>query len=331
MKSSILFSAIITFLFLLPAHQAFAWGRDGHETIGYLAASLIHNTNAETHVAALLQSGETLATAAEWADCAKGKKYCQAPLTPEMKQYGKDNPHHKKYHYTDIPFQLSNYDLNEIGTTPDDVVHILQDAILILQNKPPIDTSHKLTQREALFVIAHMVGDIHQPLHVGAAYVSYHKFITPTSEAQAKKTFSEGGNWLCVGSTGLHSHWDTDYVQRAMKKAGAQMDEAFATKLNESQLSIHDSGTPITWPEQWAAETLLLAKDVLSGVKVIQKREQGPNGTCSKPNPNKPSPGNMWTVELPDGYADHAVQMVVPEQLYKAGVRLANLLEAIWP
>lgn len=247
MKPSFIFNPIIKILvfFSLPAQLAFAWGHDGHETIGYIVASLIKGTNAENHVAALLEPEESLATAAQWADCAKGFRYCQAPLTPEMKKYGTDNPKHHNYHYTDIPFQISSYDLNEIGTTPDDVVHILQDAILILQNKPPIDSSHELTQRDALFILAHMVGDIHQPLHVGAAYISNLKYVAPKTESKAKQTFSEGGNWLCVGSKGLHSLWDGDYVKHAMTNAEADTDEVFAAKLSESGNVIHDSGSPI--------------------------------------------------------------------------------------
>jgi hypothetical protein len=321
----------ILFLFCLVPSLVFAWGRDGHETIGYIAAAQIKGTNAESHVAALLKPGETLATAAEWPDCAKGYTYCQAALTDEMKEYGANNPKHHNYHYTDVPFQLSSYEWNDIGANPDDVVHVLQDAILTLQNQPLIDPSHKFTQREALFVVAHMVGDIHQPLHVGAAYVSNLKYITPKTEAKAKQTFSEGGNWLCVGSTGLHSLWDTHYVQQAMKHVGVTDDEAFAKNLSASGSVNGNSGNPITWPKLWATESLLLANDELSDVRVTNKRHQGPKGSCSPPNTVAQSAGNMWTVVLPPGYADHASQTVVPEQLHKAGVRLANVLKAIWP
>ncbi len=73
-----------------------AWGRDGHETVGYIAASLIIGTNAEKKVKALLHSGETLATAAEWADCAKGINYCQKQPTMELQDFAQHNPHHNR-------------------------------------------------------------------------------------------------------------------------------------------------------------------------------------------------------------------------------------------
>lgn len=325
--------ALPPFLFFwsLSASFAFAWGRDGHEAIGYLAASLIAGTNAETQVAALLKPGETLATATEWADCAKGWRYCQAPLTQEMKDFGIRNPQHHAYHYTDIPFQLADYNSTEIGTTPDDIVHVLQDAILILQNKPPIDSSHDLTQREALFILAHMTGDIHQPLHVGASFISNNKYIVPATEDKANKTSNRGGNWLCVGAKPFHGLWDTDYVKRAMQNAEVDTSESFAEKLSELGHVKATSKTAIRWPEQWATETLALAKAEFSNIKISSKRLQGPEGSCSQPKSDKPSPGNMWTLKLPDGYADHAAQEIVPDQLHKAGVRLANLLKAIWP
>jgi hypothetical protein len=310
------------------SQPAFAWGKEGHETVGYIAASLIAGTKAEAHVRALLKPNETLATAAEWPDCAKG--YC-GRLTKEMTEFNHDNLKNHSYHYTDVPFQLPKYDLNAIGTTPDDVVHILRDAISVLQDKPPIDPSHKLTQREALFILAHMVGDIHQPLHVGAAYVSNLKYIVPKTQDEAKQTFSEGGNWLCVGSKGLHSLWDGEYVKVAMKDAGAETSKDFAAKLVAAENVAHSTGSAIQWPSQWATESLHLADDELADISIIKKRAQGPKGSCSRPRADKPSSGNMWTVELPAGYADHAVQDVVPAQLRKAGVRLAELLKAIWP
>jgi hypothetical protein len=61
----------------LRCPPAWGWGSEGHETIGAMADMLLAGTNAGQRVQALLVPGETLSTAAIWADCAKGFLYCQ--------------------------------------------------------------------------------------------------------------------------------------------------------------------------------------------------------------------------------------------------------------
>src|SRR6266851_2399312 len=51
---------------------AFAWNAQGHQTVGAIADALLVGTNAGSKVRTILGSGETLRTAALWADCAKG-------------------------------------------------------------------------------------------------------------------------------------------------------------------------------------------------------------------------------------------------------------------
>lgn len=309
--------------------SAAAWGRDGHETVGYVAAAAIKGTVAEREVGKLLRNGETLATAAEWPDCAKG--YCDAPLTTEMQEFNTDNKHNHAYHYTDVPFQKKAYEKNAIGAAPDDVVHILEDAILVLQDKPPQNPEHKLTKREALFILAHMVGDIHQPLHVGAAYIDEHlALVDPKSQANAKATFSEGGNWLCVGASGLHGLWDTDYVKGAMNNAGVTSSSDFASSLRAKPGVGPTAGSPLAWPTAWAMESLQLAAKGLKNIQVKEKRKQDTRHGCGMPDTAQPVADNMWSIVLPPAYEQQAVDLI-PGRLHAAGLHLAALLQAIWP
>lgn len=150
------FSASIVAALLALSGSAFGWGKDGHETVGLIAARLIAGSHAERAVKALLKPGESLASAAEWADCAKGFNYCNKQPTEEMQQFAQRNPSHHSYHYTDVPFQLSTYDEAAIGASKDDVVHAMEDAIRTLKNQAPASASHDFTKREALFILAHM-------------------------------------------------------------------------------------------------------------------------------------------------------------------------------
>ena len=312
--------------------DARAWGRDGHQTIGYLAASLIKGSQAEKEVGKLLHSRESLATAAEWPDCAKGRRVCNAPLTAEMTAFNHDNPKNHNYHYTDIPFGEPKYDESSIGADKNDIVHALEDAIRVLQGKTVADPAHKFSKREALFLVAHLVGDIHQPLHVGAAYVDTNNtFFTPDTVAKKNKSSTEGGNWLCWRSVKLHGAWDGDYVVRAMKDAHRTTDRTYAATLKGAAEQIDkDTGDPTGWPKKWANESLLLSKTELSSVQVLGRRRQDKSGGCGlsqlSPDPKKVA----WKIDLPSTYRDEAIE-IVPKQLSKAGSRLANLLQAIWP
>jgi hypothetical protein len=279
----------------------------------------------------LLNSGETMATAAEWPDCAKGFRYCHKDPTPEMKDFADRNPNHHSYHYTDVPFQIDEYSDDAVGASPDDVVHILGDAILVLKGQSPSNFAHNITRREALFILAHMVGDIHQPLHVGAAYVdSGDQFVVPETPEEAKDDFTQGGNLLCHGSKGVHSFWDDNLATAAMKKAKVTTSKAFATTLLPEAKKIKaDVGQIETWPAKWATESLNLSEQELSPLTVTDKRKAGAASSCqtSKLSNN----GDMvWVVEFPPDYArDGAV--IAREQLAKAGARLARVLKAIWP
>jgi hypothetical protein len=310
---------------------ALAYGHQGHETVGLIAASLIKGTNAEKQVKRLLQKEETLATASEWADCAKGFTYCHADPTEEMKDFVQRNPNHHAYHYTDIPFQLRAYKKGEIGTTPDDVVNIMEDAIRVLKNQPQQNPAHNLKKREALVVLVHMTGDIHQPMHVGAAYISEDdEFIVPRNEEEAKSTFTQGGNLLCDRSKGVHSYWDTDLVLRAMRvskvKNSVELAQVLLTKAKKIKV---DPGVATNWPMRWATESLQLSELELAPITVVQKRKAGPGRSpCEASDPN--SSNYVWDVRLPDEYGPEGAT-TVSEQLSKAGARLAWLLRAIWP
>jgi hypothetical protein len=60
-----IFLFVVTAVLSLGANCALAWGHQGHETVGYIAALLIKGTNAEKQIKKLLKPGETLSTAAE--------------------------------------------------------------------------------------------------------------------------------------------------------------------------------------------------------------------------------------------------------------------------
>lgn len=322
-------SIILFFIFLIAiisTSTVFALGREGHETTGIVAAKLISGTRAEKEVAKILKSGEDLATASRWLDCAKGFRYCRTEPTAEMKDYARKNPRHRTYHYADIPFQDGIYKDSAVGANPEDVVHILSQAIAVLQGKTDTTNNpHGFTKREALFLIAHLVGDIHQPLHVGAAYLDADdEFVVPTSEDEVKSgqvVETHGGNWLMLGSHNLHGLWDTDLVQRAMRREHASTPQEFADALLAKRYpKPTDRGNVVTWPRKWADESVKLSKTFLENVTLDERSEVE----------DKDGSHSVWTITLPRTYMPKGT-IQIGKQVYLAGYRMAEVLKAVWP
>ncbi len=182
---------VLGFLIVLPT-TSFGWGNEGHQTVGAIADRLLVGSKASQELNNLLKQGETLSNVSIWADCAKG--YC-GPLTPEMHEFVAANPKHHNYHFTDIPFQKAHYEAGTVGSAEDDVVHIIQQAIEVLRgHQDAAHNPHGFTKRQALLLLTHLVGDIHQPLHVGTAYVNDNdEYAIPASVYPVRPSWTDRG------------------------------------------------------------------------------------------------------------------------------------------
>ncbi|MFM9435973.1 hypothetical protein ACFDR9_003049 [Janthinobacterium sp. CG_23.3] len=334
---------------------AAAWGNHGHRAVGAIADQLIKGSNAQRQVAALLQAGESLEKVAVWADCVKGT-YCGAQ-TAEMLEYTAANPKHSQYHYTDIPFQHAHYHDGAVGSAGNDIVQTLKQTIAVLQGRDDaVSNPRRFSRRQALLLLTHLAGDIHLPLHVGAAYVGKDGgFVVPGAHGQidAANIFdARGGNnlllddaKLAAASAGLippapapldgdagpaskatakpfHSYWDTTVVDYAMRRVGARTPQQFAQIVIGGQPVVAaNTGAPAGWPYQWADDALQASKlayaDVTPGQTSLQT---GKNGDSYK----------VWALEVPQNYPVPS-SALAKAQLIKGGYHLAALLRAIWP
>jgi hypothetical protein len=222
-------------LLIFISSHAFAYGPAGHETVGTIAERYLAGTRALTQVESLLNKGENLARASTWADRAKfPEKY----LSAEMKEFVANNPQHHSFHYCDVPFQETAYRLGLIGTHKQDIVHIMEICIQVLQ-APADDSANslKINKRIALMLLTHLVGDLHQPLHVGCSYIDADdKFVNP--ETGAKGQEDAGANYLHVktrSGTPLHGYWDTQTVKLARDHLGTEDFPAAITQKNPFQ------------------------------------------------------------------------------------------------
>jgi S1/P1 Nuclease len=155
-------------------------------------------------------------------------------------------------------------------------------------------TSTRAAKRDAVMFLVHIIGDIHQPLH-------------------ASDNNDRGGNQSRVRLPGenkdrsLHSVWDIDFVRRA---AHGYSPPTYARELvsrYQSRLKQWRQGSASDWLAESYAISQRLAYGALPGM------------TCDTALPA--------SITLPDHYLSE-VDLVVPEQLAKAGIRIAAELNS---
>ena len=334
-----------------------AWGSDGHRAVGAIADQLLKGSAAEVYIGKLLLPGESLEKIANWPDCVKGT-YC-GPQSPEMLTYVAANPKHGEYHYTNVPFQNAHYHDHGVGTADDDIVQTLKQAILVLQGRADAASNpHGFSQREALILITHLVGDIHQPLHVGNAFVGKDgQFFVPATQAQIDDITifnARGGNDLLLDDAKmtalsdavipapppaeagakpanaypksptkpLHSYWDTTVVDYAMRRLSTRTPQQFARTVIASAPDVgRNSGDPATWPYQWADASLAASKIAFTDVVA---------GPATRQTSRKGDAYNVWALTVPDNYPVPS-SALAKQQLIAGGYHLAAVLQAIWP
>lgn len=320
----------------IAAARAFAWGPEGHQVVGSIADQLL-NDHAKQKVAEIL--GFELRVASTWPDCARSVmrqsdgsfKYvvdpryeppCTSFSSPEERARlvdyvsrnwsnctYEDKPTncHKAFHFADVAIQHDDYERIFVGTSDHDVVSAIKAAIAVLQDKPVPGPFSIKDQKEALFLLAHFVGDIHQPLHVGAIYLdAAGQPVNPDEGSFDENTETAGGNFISEGHNNLHSDWDAIPKKFGSSASAAMVEEAQAVPKTPSALG--------DWAATWASDTVVAAHSAFDGLSFT--------GTGA----------HKWSVQFDDRKAYVRTENQLKEgQLAKAGARLAQLLNAIWP
>lgn len=331
---------------------AHAWSGQGHHTIGTLTAQLIAGTPAGGRVGQLL-GGITLAEASVWADCARGidpardfeyttrGRYAECapfetdPHIAELRAYVQRNLRqcepapgaedcHRGYHYANLAYQRTRYEAGLIGARPDDIVGAAVAAIRVLRGEPTPAPFGFASPREALMVLAHVVGDLHQPLHIGSVYLDADGTpVDPDVTGLDLATFTRGNNQVVIpsrpptGAAGLaaiaagwrmpnlHGMWDG--VPASLTVAGID-----AAWLDAARRVAAAEGDPSLWPAEWAGESLAQSKAALAGLRY------------------GPRQGEVWPATLPPDYEARMAE-IKQRQLTLAAARLAFILKTVFP
>ncbi len=331
--------ALVALLPLLAA-PALAWGPHGHQTVGGIADQLIAGTPTAKKVRAIL--GSNLQMASVWADCARAVeskagqwaytnpgsfKDCavyenpasQAALVAFVKRNATRcgfmasyaQCRHKAWHFTDIPIQLKAYGADLPGAAPNDLVQAVAASITVLQGGKPPAAFNIASRREALRLLVHFVGDLHQPLHVGSIYLTEDgKPMLPKDEHEAKAHDNAGGNGIVLAKSKLHGLWDDvpgKITTNLLAGAGATLAR-----------DVPPATGPIgTWPMAWATDTLQAAPLAFQGLKIGAKVNLGH--------------GDQWPASAEEPAYRRARENLQQAQMVKAGARLAQILTTLWP
>jgi S1/P1 Nuclease len=317
-------------LVLSSSLTGFAWGPDGHEAVGKIA-SLRIKQHTRDRIAQILKPGETLARISNWADFVKYKigEHDSDPDTDAFLQdvHNKDT---RDWHFDDLPLGCTSYDTCT-GFTPDnDVVHLINICIKTLQGHP--DPNQPLSPRNALRLLVHFMGDIHQPLHVGAGYINEngpnHKIMLvtdPVTITQNHFPKDQGANLLIIDNDkkNLHAFWDGDLVKLLMAATNQPTGEALGQFLNTAvtpEASWKGQGPIKTWAAQFATDSLNQSRlHAYKSVEIVRKRTITSHG----------QPLTVYDVTRASDYGS-VNQEVVKIQLAKGGFRLAELLDQIF-
>ena len=324
--------AILGFFF--SSAPAWSWSGKGHRIVGAIADEVLKKSPTTKAKVTEILGGKTLATVSIWADCAKGFTYCHRAPSQEEQAYASKNPEHHNFHYADIPYQESAYVDASAGSAKYDAVHVISYAVAVLRGNAPANDSINLTQREALWVLAHVVGDIHQPLHVAALYYDKdcHDVVDPNIVGAGMPNFgigtsvseTTGGNDLTKGSNNLHHYWDDNFVDKAMKSVGftANATAKFVTYVvKHPPQNWQTSGDPETWSAKWASEIMPTGRFAYEGVRLGQAK-----------HPDEVQPTRLKCtaeVTFEPNYESDAAKVAL-RQVGKAGFRLAALLTAVF-
>jgi hypothetical protein len=203
---------------LLTVTLVFSWFDKGHRIVGLIAQANL-TAEARKEIEKILPGSMPLAEAAIWPD-----------------HEGRSIRDFDPLHYVTIPETASGYDQTRDCPERNCMVEALKwFATVVADKNAPI-----MTRRLALHYVAHLVGDMHQPLHAG----------------QAKDS---GGTGISVSykgaTTNLHFFWDTDLVEM---ETGTDQEIAkrLTANLTEEERLKWQTGDPT----QWTNESFMLVR-----------------------------------------------------------------------
>jgi hypothetical protein len=211
----------LAFVLVAFSFHVMGWGQIGHRTIGEIASK--HLDKKTKKALARIMGHESLAVASTWMDEVK---------SDSTYDYMSD------WHWVTIP-DGKTYETAEKNPNGDVIATIER---LIKE----LETNHEnmpvAQQREYIRILTHLIGDIHQPLHVGTG-------------------LDKGGNdakvnWFWSTPTNLHSVWDSRMIdgrQFSYSELAQAIDHSTKSTIEEWQNAT---------VREWASESMAYREQI---------------------------------------------------------------------
>jgi hypothetical protein len=194
------------------------WGRVGHQVIGEIATQNL-SPNALSEIYKILD-GQSLALVSTWAD--------EMRSNPEFRKYN-------SWHYVNMPLDKEYHEI--IKNPKGDIIKAINKCIEVLKK----EKSSKEMKSFYLKYLVHLVGDIHQPLHVG-------------------RFEDRGGNDIKIDFLGkvsnLHRVWDTQIIEYYTLDYKSLSNELLNKQKTQVSLS----------PKDWSFESQQQVKKIYSQI-----------------------------------------------------------------
>jgi len=222
------YKLVILFLFISISTYATGntaiWGQTGHRVVGEIAYS--HLTNKAKRNIEKLLNGEGLAIISTYADEIKSDK--------KYREFG-------TWHYVNFK-DGESYETSE-KNPKGDLIQGIKKCQEVISN-PDASKEEKIFYVKLL---VHLLGDLHQPLHIG-------------------RSEDRGGNNIKVqwfrGNTNLHSVWDTKIIE-SYNMTYTELSSNL-NKFSKNQRKAIQEGTVL----DWVNETRFLTMKVYESAKV---------------------------------------------------------------
>jgi hypothetical protein len=283
-------------MILMRPATGYCWGDEGHEIVGLIAEHYLR-PEVRTRVIAILardSSGLTRGTdiAAEttWAD-----KFRDSDRDTTQLHYRQT----REWHFIDI--ELDRPDIDDacfrhpalaIGGNASEgpAADCILDKIDEFRRELRSPATGAEEKRLALQFLLHLVGDLHQPLH-------------------AADHHDRGGNQVRVKGAGsppgnLHHYWDTVFVERLGRRAD-DVSRGLIGGISDEHRRAWSGGSSTDWAQQ----SFEIARSHVYGPLQHMDAEALSRGTIAL-----------------DARYEADAGIIVAEQLQRAGLRLAQLL-----
>jgi hypothetical protein len=268
----------------LATTAALAWSHEGHEVVGDVALKHLNQTASNAVMAIILDASHisevtNILGAATWPDDIRdstpgspfppGKFHATAAAIDFKTRF----PDHTGWHFDNYPLEGAKYSPDGTFSKPNDVVHEITHCIDALEGK-----TNDLNSKEALVWLVHLVGDIHQPMHVACGYYTFgsgKKINLHRTLSDPHAEFSDtGGNGLELtqGSpTSFHHFWDQDMVE------ANDSSESKLANLVEAQMATFtftpNTGPIHDWAANWLNDSLKLADSISLMLRETRERK----------------------------------------------------------